>query len=189
MVLKRAALGATALFLAACATGPGVHPVNNSRLYEAPEGAIWPVVVRYFATQSIPIRTIERDSGIVIAEMQRMPGVMYADCGAALFETPEQRTARFNVLVQAEGPDRNRVTVTLEVEEVRRDINYMYVRRPCSSTGLFESQFLDMVGQQLSASPRPARQPQFFPPHFDALRNAHVGILPHLSRAASGIHP
>lgn len=145
----QAAVVAVALALAGCATAPIRAEFHRSQLFAAEEAVVWPAVVRYFSERSMPIKNIERASGLLASEVVELPRA-YLDCGASIVETPIGNTATINVLVQA-APGGQRVAVTLVGREQRRDLNDQIVSRPCESTGFFETDVLRYVAGAVGA--------------------------------------
>ena len=134
---------AGAIAVSACATPQTNWIVENVRVINAPEEVVWPEVVRYFATRSIPIRTIERASGIIAAEQQVIGSLDILDCtSGVVFQST--KSARFNVLVQRKG-EATEVTVTPEYYEAGTDLFGGFHTEPCRSTGILERQILNAI--------------------------------------------
>lgn len=57
-----------------CATLPPAPSARADTQVNAPFGRTWEAVVDYFARASIPIKTIDRASGIIAAEAVSLPG-------------------------------------------------------------------------------------------------------------------
>lgn len=107
-------LVACSLLLVACATLPPAPAPRPDTNVNASFGRTWDAVVDYFARSSIPIKTIDRSSGIIAAETTRLVGdnSSYAKCSNGFMSvTPEG--ASFNALVRGDSARSNvRVTAT-----------------------------------------------------------------------------
>jgi len=135
---------ATAI-LAACATPPQPVAVENTRTYDLPKDVVWERLLDFFTSQSIPIKTIEKDSGVVYAERAGFsPG--QADCGASLLNEMS-RMASLNVFVRQMGGE-TQVTVNTAFNVVRSYDRQVWTAE-CYSTGLIERQIL----QSIAAAP------------------------------------
>lgn len=136
--------------LVACATPPRSAAFDRSRDYAATEEAVWPLIVRFFATRNVPIRNIERASGLIVAESTRVDTAI-VDCGFSYMDTPISRVATFNVLLQAAGEGRQRVTVSLAAYENRSAYAGGVIQLPCESTGTLETVLLNYISTELAA--------------------------------------
>ena len=101
----------------------------------------WDAVVDAFAERSIPIKTIDRSSGLIVADEMALPGpsidrIKYADCGSDGMGTRFVASrAGYNVLVRGDSA-RSTVKVTARFVSVNA-VNAKSA--DCSTTGLLES--------------------------------------------------
>jgi hypothetical protein len=133
---------ATATILSSCATTPAMYSVSNSRSYDQSYDRVWEDLVAFFASHSIQIKNIAKDSGVIYAETARFDDSV-ADCGTPGIMQVMGRRANLNVFVNRSGP-KPTVSVNTEFNEFRRfDTNEQTVR--CNSKGVLERMILDSV--------------------------------------------
>lgn len=102
------------VLLAGCATLPPPPQERPDTPVTASFGRTWDSVVDYFARSSIPIKTIDRASGLIAAETTRLGGDTrsYGVCQNAL-RTFSPQGGNFNVLVRGDSARSTlRVTAT-----------------------------------------------------------------------------
>ena len=104
-----------ALAASACAKPPAPAPVRAPTMVSAGFDATWNAVIDIFAEKNIPIRTIDKDSGIIATDRLAVPeqfSLEYADCGTDGFMIPQLPTSViYNILVRENG-DATTVRVT-----------------------------------------------------------------------------
>ena len=145
-------IAATAV-LAGCATAPANFEVQKTRSYAEPKDAVWERAVEWFAARNMPIKTIEKDSGIIASE--RLYGQIgaqgqmgdWADCGKGALEVPVRQKVDLNVFVRSVGTG-STATVNTNFSETRRDINDAMRDVDCNSTGKLEADILLYMGTQ-----------------------------------------
>lgn len=178
---RRACL-ALLLPLMACVTyvPPTPAALRAGTPIAASRDSTWEAVVSYFAERNIPIRTIEKASGIIVAELltfnltnrepvrdaksgkvRRDPGgdplmgeAIYADCGRFSYQRLNPTTATFNVRVTG-GATRSTVQVNMLYKHATlataRAAPTVY---DCASTGKFESDLEQQVRMRAEGAPR-----------------------------------
>jgi transposase len=113
-------------------------------------GETWDAVIDLFATRLIPIRTIERVSGLIATEglgVDSADGLAWADCGRRGRRRYEATNAIYNVLVRG---DSTRATVRTTV---RWSHTTEKVRIPeCTSTNVWERGLEQEVKQRAEAA-------------------------------------
>lgn len=92
------------LALSGCASLPPAPPERSDTIVAAPFGKTWDAVVDYFARSSIPVKTIDRASGLIAAETTRLSGDNsgYASCSNGVFSATAEG-ASFNALVKGDS--------------------------------------------------------------------------------------
>jgi hypothetical protein len=95
------------LLLAGCGTyqpPPRPTPRDASHV-DASMGATWDAVIDLFATRNIPIRTIERASGLIVTDPLRVgeEGSAWANCGVLNGRVLGPTRATYNVLVRGDS--------------------------------------------------------------------------------------
>jgi hypothetical protein len=138
-------------------------PVETELLVEAPLDAVWDATVEWFATRGLPIKNIDKASGLLATEhtMPTTQAGTVMSCGTpgpkpnGKVEHVDHRT-HFNVLLRAQGPRQTKVTVNAFFDclvntyenvdlfgaQVRLDSS---VRHKCGSTGSLERSILSRL--------------------------------------------
>lgn len=138
----------------------------------APFDSTWSAVVSYFASRNLSIRTIEKASGIIVAEAGRadllanrpvqidangnhmyrngkpvLGAPVYADCGTIKGPPVDPITGAFNVFVRANGAG------SIVKASVRYTSQYLTAAGPiaveCVSLGKWESELEALVKEQV----------------------------------------
>lgn len=100
-------------------------------------GRTWDAVIDHFAHRTIPIRTIDRGSGLIATETMAVgaDGPRWADCGRQGVKSYEPRTANYNVLVRG---DSARATVLETIRFASTDVQDNPIE--CSTRGIWEQE-------------------------------------------------
>lgn len=131
--------------LAGCATPrPPAPPAPSvATPVAASFGRTWDAVIDQFAERNIPIRTLDRSSGIIVTESLKVPATIgaVADCGSDIVAVKLVPTdASYNVLVRGDSASS---TVRVNVKWIRvgmaRGLSTDTVTEECSTTGAWES--------------------------------------------------
>ena len=137
----------TLLTLSACATPPQSYTFDNSRTYNQSKDKTWENLMEYFTSRGIPIKNIEKDSGIVYSE-QMLSGIKtleYADCGKDDFAPIISSNVEANVFVKDLSPKKSKATANINFTATRRLGNYPPVYVRCNSKGVAENLILDAL--------------------------------------------
>ena len=141
------------IFLCACVTPPVKHHIEIQREFDASKERVWAGLMDYFTTKNIPIKTLEKESGVVYAEMStsgRDPEMnRIADCGTYPLETPRTSIVSFNVFVR----ERDLTVVTVNTRFNREWVYMAVIVRPCTSRGVIEKAVLNHIDQYLASNP------------------------------------
>ncbi|MBP6670420.1 MAG: hypothetical protein KA180_13290 [Gemmatimonadales bacterium] len=126
--------------LVACAAPPAtlVPAPRPATVTAASFGHTWDAVIEHFAERSIPIRTLERASGIVITDPMRVDpdrGIEWADCGTGWVADRFPTAGSFNVLVRG---DSTSATVKVTARWVHED-------KECASRDVFEKELEEAI--------------------------------------------
>ena len=150
----------SAFLLAGCATMQ-TYTFDRSRDIAAPEPVVWAALMDFFTRNSVSIKTLERDSGVVYAE--RMFGDvdefdMFADCGSSFPATSAPpSTLALNAFVSTR-PDAPNVTVlainTQFTERLQMQVmfNVWYETRLCNSRGTLEDLIFEQIENYIDAN-------------------------------------
>ncbi len=161
MKRQLAALCALALTVAGCETIPKETVFEKSKMFSAPKDIVWEKVIQYFAERNIPIKTIEKASGIVYAErtlsfnQYNRADTSYiasvADCGSGGPLAPTlAHSIDMNVFVRSTGTDSTSVTVNARFHETRRVVTNGgwatdTISVECLSTGKLEADIFGAI--------------------------------------------
>lgn len=152
---KIAFVFAVSALVTGCATPAAYYNFDKSRVIDAPKDVVWSRIIGNFAANSVPIKTIEKASGIIYAE-SRLAKPSYkdkgkildwADCGIDSFAVPQEREVAYNVFVVEEVSSKTRVTVNTTFTEIRQNaLTAPALQRVnCNSTGSLEKAMLDVA--------------------------------------------
>ena len=105
--MKLLVRAAACVLVAGCTTykPPPPPTPRDASLVAASMGQTWDAVIDLFATRNIPIRTIERASGLIVTDALRVgqEGNTYASCGTKNGKVLAPDRATYNVLVRGDS--------------------------------------------------------------------------------------
>ena len=105
--MKLLVRAAACVLVAGCTTykPPPPPTPRDASLVTASMGQTWDAVIDLFATRNIPIRTIERASGLIVTDALRVgqEGNTYASCGTKNGKVLAPDRATYNVLVRGDS--------------------------------------------------------------------------------------
>ncbi len=129
----------TACALLAGCSSPAYQPPPRPTPREASHviasmGQTWDAVIDVFATRNIPIRTIERASGLIVTDALGVgnEGTAYASCGTLGGKVLAPDRATYNVLVRGDSSEATVRTTVLWSRSEEPDVT------ECASTYLWE---------------------------------------------------
>lgn len=138
--------------LGGCATVPAQnYQFDNSRTYSNKTyDQVWDGLIGFLTSNNIPIKTIEKDSGVIYSETDNFSKPAFskffpiADCGQPpLFWTAGVAYGSFNIFVSKATPQ-PKVTVTTTISQQIRYENQIS-QLNCNSIGNFEKAVLDSI--------------------------------------------
>lgn len=137
----------TVVFASACASLPPAPQPRADTPVSASFGRTWDAVVDYFARSSIPIKTIDRTSGLIAAETTRLAGdnSRYGVCINPLRSFAPQGGS-FNVLVKG---DSTRSTVRVTATWLAAPP----VEAQCQTSDVWEKQFETAIKAKAETAP------------------------------------
>ncbi len=137
------ALCVVVLLALSCATAPKNWDFESSRTFGKPYDKVWSAVIGFFAENTIPIKNMEKASGLIVAESQYFPKE-WVDCGGTGLMSATDPEGVFNVFVtEVEGVISVKVTTSLWQSRWFGDSKP--VRHNCVSTGVVETMILNYV--------------------------------------------
>lgn len=126
------------VLLAACVPPPSAPPPRPDTQVNASFSRVWDAVVDRFARSSVPVKTIDRSSGLIAAESMRINGDLssYGGCNVMGVRNAPPVGAGFNVLIHGDST-RSSIVVTADWIGVDGAGN----RIGCVTTGKWEQEF------------------------------------------------
>ena len=135
-----------------CASTPTVvvEPFDTNKSYESSFDDSWKKLVRFFSTNQIGIGTIEKDSGIITVNNERLSTQLTnsycANNPTPFLYSPTGGTARGSVtLVEDEGFTTANVNITFSINAQYCYQGCTYVSNICQSNGSFEKALLSSL--------------------------------------------
>lgn len=152
MILLRLLLvSGVGLALLASASAPKQHAVERARQVEAPFEAVWTNLVEVFAAYNWPIKTMDKNSGLVATDWMVLESDSpYVDCGGSGITSVVTTQVRFNVFVRAS--EATRVTVNASFRQLRT-FDAMTKWVTCNSTGRVEALIHSEVAARTAHEP------------------------------------
>lgn len=145
-----AAFAVTTLTACASTPPPVIERFDTSRTYSMSRDQAWERAVDWFASQNIPIKAIEKDSGIISGEAAYLRTVQgeYAVCDTPMLYTTNGATARLNILIRGTGTEATAQVNNTIVGEAIYSLSNPPVRQSvtCQSTGRLENSILNAIG-------------------------------------------
>lgn len=123
--------------------------INKNFVFDQGYDEVWGSTVEWFSSNNIPIKNVEKDSGIISSSYGLSPGMDVVSCGEptgniGLYKAHfEDMSGNINIIVREVGPEETRATVNIFGEAlvvVRNgfgEVSSSNVR--CASTGSMES--------------------------------------------------
>lgn len=157
------------------------QPVEKEVVLSAPFEAVWSQAVEWFATHNIPIKNLDKDSGLIATEyalsMQDAGSVMLcpkseAPAGGRVEQVDHR--GNFNVIVRRHGPNETRVSVNAFFGCTANAYEYETIFSPdmrvtsrtrvdCPSTGALEARLLARLKKVPPSAPVSAAPPTAAP--------------------------
>ncbi len=132
------------MLLVSCAAAPKQYIFDKELNIQNDYDKVWSAVISFFAENSIPVKTLEKESGLIMSESQTFPE-SWVDCGKGSFiEVKSPTIGVFNVFVREldNGKVKVQVNVTYRCNFTYKDASRQVT---CNSTGEFERIILDYV--------------------------------------------
>lgn len=128
---------------AACSTGPSTVPTpQQAVVVYASFDATWDAVIELFSQQNVPIKTIDRSSGLIATDDMVVSGDQardWADCGSNAGAKVTADHAVYNVLVRGDSTQCT-VRVTAAWSAYFKEIwSGQWINRSCVSSHKWES--------------------------------------------------
>src|SRR3990172_2171609 len=145
-----------------CAHTPANYNVQSKRIYDKNYDEVWASVISIFAEKNIPIKTIEKDSGIIVTENMNIPSSefsafnyvsKYCDCGSPGFLFIfKQFTGSYNVFARKTSNDKTSVQLNTSFRASKFSGNNFIEWTNCATTGDLERGFFRDLNFKLNVS-------------------------------------
>ena len=112
--------------IAACVTPAQTFQYDNSRDVTASYDTTWERTITVLASNNLPIKTLEKDSGIVVAENELVSVASMGEsvsCPSSMLATPIGGVMNYNILVRKTGEETSNVTINTRYQMTYRDTN------------------------------------------------------------------
>lgn len=134
--------------IAGCASTPQSYSFDNSAVSQKSFNQTWGDVIEFFAENNIPIKTLEKDSGLVVAETESLSDqeiTLMADCPSSALASSDANIANYNVFVR-ETDAGVRVQVNTKFTRILRG-SLSNATKPfsCNSKGEAEKRMLSAI--------------------------------------------
>lgn len=150
-MLKSVVTACFLLFIVACATPPKPHEVDAEDEFAAPYDSVWTEIIAGLAEKNIPIKTIDKNSGIVVTEEMNTEGRKdLCDCGGGGITSEDKRSGSYNLFLKKVSETHCTVRVNASFYVVR-SFDTVTKRIECVSTGLMERNILDHLRSRFPA--------------------------------------
>jgi len=136
---------AATLMLSGCATTPQTFAFDKSRDVAAGFDKTWEGVISYFAENNIPIATVEKDSGLIVASDERVSVdtlKKLADCSV---RHPATAQMSVNVFVRPTSASETSVQVNTRYSGTAVGLMNTTLQVDCNSNGSLEEALLDWI--------------------------------------------
>tara|TARA_B100000674_G_C37427174_1_gene727770 strand:+ start:161 stop:625 length:465 start_codon:yes stop_codon:yes gene_type:complete len=140
------------VFIFSCASTPTVvvEPFDTNKTYMSSFDDSWKKLVRFFSTNQIGIGTLEKDSGIITVNNERLSSQLVnsycANNPTPFLYSQTGGTARGSVtLVEDDGFTTANVNITFSVNAQYCYQGCQYVSNICQSNGTFEKALLSSL--------------------------------------------
>lgn len=152
-------LGIATMFIFSCATvPPQQYNFQSTRVIDKKFNEVWEAIIASFAETNTPIKTIEKDSGIIVSEDLRVSfnfdGINYysefCDCGKpGGLNMYKQMLGSYNIFARKIADEQTAVQINTTFKaSVWQGKNFLdWIS--CSSKGLFEATLLGKIESNL----------------------------------------
>jgi len=129
--------------LTGCSTAPISLEFENSRVFDKPRDDVWKNLEVFFETGSIPVKTRNKENGIIVAVRDLQRASIYADCGTSDTSIIGEGLLRVKISMQSSEAKKTRVTVDVTFTAYRIFAGLTKTRIECFSNGSLEEEIFD----------------------------------------------
>lgn len=179
------------VFIVGCVTHPTRVVIEDSEEFNAPFDKVWDALVATISELSLPIKAVEKDSGILATE-----SVTFADGYSTDRELKQVATyptgfltrerAAYRLSIYAEKLDQNitRVRITSNIQVLCKSMGE-YTWYSCHSNGTIERNLFSSIKQKIGTTPFFGIKPDLTQPGTDGLIIEEV--IPNTSAGKGGV--
>lgn len=152
MKIKSIIMAVALLPFAGCVTPAQSFQYDNSRQVDASFDETWERTINVLASNNLPIKTLEKDSGIVVAENELVSAASMgesASCPTSLLLTPIGGAMNYNILVRRGDAGTSNVTINTRYQMNYRDTNGAISTDLCNSNGNVERKLLNAISGRM----------------------------------------
>jgi hypothetical protein len=145
------------LLFAGCATVPTgpVAPIQDSFEIDKPYDVVWKAAVATFAEKSLPVTSIEKDSGFITTDFVIFASGLYAEeqinatavRPAVFLGTWNSGRYSINIYAQSIDSSKTKIKITPHIEAFENNGTKTWY--PCASKGIIEKDIYDSIMSKL----------------------------------------
>ena len=150
------------MVLSSCASVPPKnYNFQSSRIINKNYDEVWAAIISSFAENNTPIKTIEKDSGIIVSDDLKVPFKLqnaiyysdYCDCGhPGGLNMYKQMLGSYNIFARKIENEQTSIQINTNFKASMWYGNNFIDWVTCSSKGLFEGNLLSQVESRLNIS-------------------------------------
>ena len=126
--------------LTGCATAPVSLEVDNSRIFDKSREDVWKNLTGFFEAGSIPVKSRDKENGIIVAVRNLRRASIYADCGTSDLASVRQGVLTVRVSLQSIEATKTRATIEVAFSAYRVFGAVARSRIKCFSNGTLEEE-------------------------------------------------
>lgn len=128
--------------ISGCVSTPETLEFNNARTYNKPQEEVWQKLVQYFDTSSIPIKTQDKEKGVLVAVRKLKRASIYVECGTSDISSVRDGILTVKVSLQSLEESKTRATIIVTFSGYRLFAGLTKNRIQCFSNGTLEEEVL-----------------------------------------------
>jgi len=126
--------------LTGCSTAPLSLEFDNSRIFEKSREDVWKNLESFFEAGSIPVKTRDKENGIIVAVRNLRRASIYADCGTSDIASVRQGVLTVRISLQSIEAEKTRATIEVTFSAYRVFGAVAKSRIKCISNGTLEEE-------------------------------------------------
>ena len=149
-----------ATIVASSGAPPAKYTFQSRVEYQKPFDEVWEAIIASFAATNVPIKTIEKSSGIIVSDHMKVPFTDkpvaiyesdYCDCGSPqALSVFTEMLGSYNIFVRRFGSDSVSIQVNASFKAIEfNTMNKISSSRECNSKGTLEAKLLKDIDLHL----------------------------------------